>query len=208
MYFKLPEPKNTRDLIVFHAFHEMYRVGYSRMSVADLCEKTKLSQDAFLHHFASKDDLAMAVVQEALVKLAVDGWFTYLEENVDPVQGIRKAVERVKNLATEEEFTLGCAYQNFSQELSATDQKFRDVFQNMFNVWVGEIEKALVRGQATEHIRQDIDPYASALRVLSLFFGAIAFGRSMSSRAALDELLEQCVNFTESLAEKKAKLWH
>jgi TetR/AcrR family transcriptional repressor of nem operon len=203
MYYKLPEPKNTRDLIIFHAFHEMYRLGYSRTSVADLCEKTKLSKGAFFHHFESKHDLALAVIKEVLVPLGVEGWFAYLEKNADPVQGIQEAVGRVKNLVTEEELRLGCAYQNLSQELSAIDGEFKKIFQKMFTLWIGAIDKALARGQAAGLIRPDVDTHAAALQVLSAFFGAIALGRSFNSRKVLNELLDQCVAVAASLENKK-----
>jgi len=69
--------RHTHTQLLQSANHCFTRMGYNGASVAAICEHAGVSKGAFYHHFQSKQDLFLALLQSWLEKL--DQRFTAVE---------------------------------------------------------------------------------------------------------------------------------
>ena len=68
----------TRNLILLHSLELFSINGYDATSVAEICQHAEVSKGAFYHHFASKQDLFLALMTTWLD--GVDGKFQAANE--------------------------------------------------------------------------------------------------------------------------------
>jgi TetR/AcrR family transcriptional regulator, transcriptional repressor for nem operon len=56
-------PSDVRDRLLDAAVHQIRAKGYSATAVDDICRAAGVTKGAFFHHFASKEELAVAAVE-------------------------------------------------------------------------------------------------------------------------------------------------
>ncbi len=75
--------EETRNTILEAALGLFSQHGYDATSVDQICQGAGISKGAFYHHFSSKQDLFLALMETWLV--SVEGFFTGSAENIDDV---------------------------------------------------------------------------------------------------------------------------
>ena len=80
------EKPNARQRLLEAAFTEIHMHGFQGMRVDAILEKTTLTKGAFYHHFASKQALGIAVVDELIHGKITEIWLTTLDNSSDPGQ--------------------------------------------------------------------------------------------------------------------------
>ena len=58
--------QRTRHSILLTAFDLMYRNGYRATSVDDILKKMDVTKGSFFYHFKSKEEMALAVIDEIM----------------------------------------------------------------------------------------------------------------------------------------------
>ena len=165
------DPEATRECLLHCAFEEIYEHGYGGASLDRILSKSGVTKGALYHHFGSKAELALAVIDEVIEPWVLERWSEPLQDTEDPVSAIRDNLRSVVGNMSERELACGCPLNNLSQELSATDEAFRTRLESAFAAWRGAISGALARGQRAGTVRLDIDPDAAATFIVSSFEG-------------------------------------
>ena len=62
-YCDMPKP-HAKEKLIGAAIEQMMAKGYSATGVEDLCTQAGVSKGAFYHHFPTKEDLAIAALQD------------------------------------------------------------------------------------------------------------------------------------------------
>jgi AcrR family transcriptional regulator len=83
----------TRNLILHHSLELFSLDGYDATSVAEICQQAEVSKGAFYHHFASKQDLFLALMTTWLND--VDGWF---QSASDLAENVPEALENMAQI--------------------------------------------------------------------------------------------------------------
>ncbi|MEU8684051.1 ScbR family autoregulator-binding transcription factor [Streptomyces sp. NPDC048611] len=76
----------TRRLILEAAASVFDEQGYDRATIAEVLERAGVTKGALYFHFASKEQLALAVIEEQVVDIAVEPQTIKLQEFVDSGQ--------------------------------------------------------------------------------------------------------------------------
>ncbi|MEW5787131.1 MAG: TetR family transcriptional regulator C-terminal domain-containing protein [Pseudomonadota bacterium] len=181
----------TRQRILEAGFAEIHRQGYQSASIANILGATGLTKGALYHHFPSKKDLGLAVVEEIIA--------TGLEERL--VQPVRSAAQPARALLAlidakqsldEEQVRLGCPLNNLMQEMSPVDEDFRLRLNRILSRWQDAFEDALRRAQEAGEVRPDLNCHAAALFIVSAWEGCVGVAKNMQSvetyRACLSQL--------------------
>src|SRR5712675_1447585 len=84
-------PEATRQKILMAAFHEFYKHGFQGGSLNHIVETAGTTKGALFHHFAGKQDLGYAVVDEVIGPLLQQRWLTPLAESPDPIVALKQA---------------------------------------------------------------------------------------------------------------------
>jgi AcrR family transcriptional regulator len=189
----------TRGKLLDAAFCEIHRHGFQAASIANILRDTGLTKGALYHHFPTKQDLGLAVVDEVIGARLEEWIFKPLRESKQPVATLIEIIG-LKALADEEAVTLGCPLNNLMQEMSPLDAAFKGRIEAIVTTWGGVIRDALERGQKAGEIRADVDCRAAALFILSAWEGCVGVAKSMQSAAGFQMCLGQLQGYVRGLA--------
>jgi TetR/AcrR family transcriptional repressor of nem operon len=138
-------PTETRRKIVDAAFWEIYRNGFQGASIDRILDGTGVTKGALFHHFATKQQLGYAVVDEA-VGAWIDGhWIAPLGRHEDPITAIPDQVRAYLDASPEEIIHGGCPLNNLTQEMAGIDEGFRLRLDVIADRWRAAVEAAWER---------------------------------------------------------------
>jgi AcrR family transcriptional regulator len=175
------QPDVTRDKIVDAAYEEIYRNGFQAASLVNILAKTGLTKGALYHHFPTKNDLGLAVVDEVIREGFEVRIFAPLREADDPVETLRDVIQRKADGATAESVKYGCGLNNLMQEMSPLDADFKRRLHAVLKTWQDTVTEALARAQAQGRVRRDVDCRAAALFIVSAYEGCIGIAKNLQS---------------------------
>lgn len=156
-----------RKAIVQAALELFTLRGARGTSVADIAERVGISAPAVLHHFGTKNDLLLAVVEERdrrgetpFLELVGDGGLT----------GFSRMVEAAKEY--ENERGLMACYVVLEAENLQEGDVAHQYFVERAQVLRAVMADCIVKGQARGEIRGDVDPEAKGAEIVAFLAGA------------------------------------
>lgn len=189
----------TRDKLLNAAFCEIHRNGFQAASIANILKDTGLTKGALYHHFATKQELGLAVVDE-VVKGRLEALFlSRLRESVTPVQTLLQAIDGIAHGRGIEEIKLGCPLNNLMQEMSPLDERFKERLNAILADWGDIVEDALRRDQTAGVLRPDVDCQAAAWFIVSAWEGCIGIAKNLQSPEGFRSCMTQLHRYVEGL---------
>lgn len=176
-----------RREIVQAALDLFTKRGARGTSIADVAERVGISAPAVLHHFGTKDDLLMAVVQERDKRVAVE--FTELLSE-GGLAGLGRLVDMGEVLAQER--GLMAAYVVFLAENLHEGDVAHRYFVDRTYVTTDFLAGLIRDGQKSGEIRSDVDPGTKAGEITAFLHGA-AMQWSIDPSVGLAELYRSYV---------------
>ena len=149
------EAHATRERILARAVQIASVRGLAATSIGDLAEAVGMSKSGLFAHFASKEQLEIAVLDEAmrLLRLHV----------IEPAQAVPAGIARLRALldkdvdyATGSVFEGGCFFAAAAHELDGREGPVRDRLVQILDEWDGLLTEQLKAGQAAGQIKQDV----------------------------------------------------
>jgi TetR/AcrR family transcriptional regulator, transcriptional repressor for nem operon len=169
---------DTRAKILNAAFIEFYRNGFQGGSLGRIVEAAEVTKGALFHHFASKQELGYAVVDEVIGSLLEQRWLHPLTKSDDPIAEIQSAFRRFIDEDIESGAWLnGCPLNNLAQEMSPLDEGFRTRIERMYATWRSVFSVALRRGIERGVVRADVDPHEAATFIVVAQMGIWGTGK-------------------------------
>lgn len=94
--------QQTRSKILNTSFHLFLQNGYDTTGVAQICEEASISKGAFYHHFPSKHDVFLTILDEWIE--ALESRFRLIEDSELSVpQQIQQMASSLKDIFSESE---------------------------------------------------------------------------------------------------------
>jgi len=175
------QPDVTRETILDAAFQEVHRHGFQAASLSNILAKTGLTKGALYHHFPTKDDLGLAVIDE-VVREGLDAMlFAPLRESATPFDTLLDIVRRKAQRADLENVSLGCPLNNLMQEMSPLNATFKKRLNAVLATWQAAVADALTRAQKQGTVRREVDCRAAALFIVSSWEGCVGVAKAMQS---------------------------
>ncbi|CAM3716173.1 TetR/AcrR family transcriptional regulator [Kibdelosporangium persicum] len=158
----------SRERIVRSAAKMFLTRSYASVGISDLCTAADVHKGSFYHFFASKAELAKAVVD--LHAAEFDRRFA----EAKGLYAVAGAVADVQG-AFEEKFgrIVGCPFGNLAAELSTTDDELRVHVAAVFDRW----EKRLVAACEQAPLRDGVEPEQLARMILAQIQGQILIAK-------------------------------
>jgi AcrR family transcriptional regulator len=171
----------TRDKLLQAAFNEIHLHGFQAASIANILRDTGLTKGALYHHFPTKQELGLAVINEVVSNQLDLMIFRRMRESVRPVQTLLQIIDESRHQTELEAISLGCPLNNLMQEMSPLDKDFQGCLNSILSVWQSAVEDALRSEQKTGAVRPDVDCHAAALFIVSAWEGCIGISKSQQS---------------------------
>ena len=191
------DPERTRTHLLETAFAEIYRGGFQGTGLDRILDRAKVTKGALYHHFASKEELGYAVVEEVIRNVTVQKWVVPLAGSDHPLDALIGVIQAT-SLASAD-VARGCPLNNLAQEMSPLDEGFRqrvaDVFKLWFDAVTGALEEARRRGQ----IYSDININQSAMFIVAAYEGYMSLAKNAQDAEILRAGIRTLTHYLESL---------
>ena len=163
--------------------------GYADLGVATLLEQAGVPKGSFYHHFESKEDFALQVIDLYMADVHAALEAAFGDDSRDPLEQIRHFFEMVSEGYKGDGY-LGCLLGGLGQELSGISPAFRKKVEECFNVIGGYFEKALKRAKARGQLRRGARPRELAELLVNCWEGAALRSRLRRSGDPLGQMLD------------------
>ncbi len=183
-------PEQTRRALLESAAGHIHRLGFQAASLDAILAESGVSKGALYHHFATKQELGLAVVDEiygqpVLAELAAD-----LSRSVDPLTDLVLVLRRKREGATLCSVQHGCPLNNLSQELAGQDEAFRQRIEAIMQAWRNLLQDALDRAAQAGLLRPEVDTEREALFLVATMEGATGLAKTSRDPAVYTRCLD------------------
>lgn len=163
--------------------------GYHALGIQGLLEATDIPKGSFYHHFGSKEDFVLSVID-----LYMDQVHEVLDECVEdqsrpPLERARGFFETTRKKYREEGY-LGCLLGGLGQELSGASEVFQKRIEECLAEISAGIASCLEQARDRGDLPADTDVERLADLLVNCWEGAALRSRLLRSPAPLDEMLD------------------
>ncbi|MBW1789141.1 MAG: TetR/AcrR family transcriptional regulator [Deltaproteobacteria bacterium] len=174
--------------------------GFLSTSLHDILKAANTSKGGFYNHFASKEDLFFAVLEEARR--------IWREKNLDgldridtPLEKIKKLLENYKDryLKDADDFPGGCVFVTLSVELDDQRPHLAEALNEGFSGFKAMVKRLLDEGKTSGELRQDMDTRSVTEMVFAGMLGTSVIFGTEKSIPTLDRSIDMLIRYLESL---------
>ncbi|MDF1503385.1 TetR/AcrR family transcriptional regulator [Roseisolibacter sp. H3M3-2] len=199
-------PTTTRDALLHAAFAEFFRHGFQAGSLSAVVGAAGATKGALFHHFAGKQALGHAVVDEVVAPLLATRWLDPIADTDDPVPALQASFRRwIAEDAGSGHWVHGCPMNNLAQEMSPLDEGFRTRLDALYARWRAAVADALARGQRAGSVRADADVRAAATLVVLAQQGIWGTGKYSQDPTLMSQAGEALCAYLDALRPTTAR---
>jgi TetR/AcrR family transcriptional regulator, transcriptional repressor for nem operon len=196
------DPDRTRERLLEAGFREIHRQGFRPASLEAIVDGAGVTKGALYHHFAGKQALGYAVVDEVLGRLLHEHWLGPIEHAADPLAAL---IATIRKASQSEAVELGCPLNNLAQEMSGVDEGFQHRIGELYRRWEGGVARALQRGQAQGGVRRDVDVAVAATFVVASLAGALGLAKTRQDPTPLRACAESLTGYLRTLRPERRR---
>lgn len=163
--------------------------GYYDLGILDVLQATGTPKGSFYHHFRSKEDFALQVI-DLYMKAVHEGLDACLkDETRPPLERVRRFFELSRDKYRDEGY-LGCLLGGLGQELSGVNEVFRNKVEWCFAEIARRISSCLAEARRRGDLPSDTDPGSMADLLVDCWEGAALRSRLRRNPAPLEAMLD------------------
>lgn len=197
------DPHPTRTRILDAAEGLVLDHGFAGTTIEAILERTGFTKGAFFHHFASKDELAQALVERyAEHDAATLEEFMARAERLgrDPLQQVLIFVGLFEETMDElTEPSPGCLFASYCYEAQLFDDRIHEVIREAFERWRARLGEKIRAAIESHPPRLPVDPDDLADAFTVIVEGAFIVSKTMDEPEAVARQLRHYRNYLELL---------
>ncbi len=180
---------DTRQQLLEQGMAMLLRHGYHNLGITAVLKATRVPKGSFYHHFKSKEDFGLRVIDLYLsqVHVALDECLG--DRSRPPLQRVRRFFEETERKYRSEGY-LGCLLGGLGQELSGVSEAFRRRVEQCFSEIADRIAESLREAVRQGDLPRSADPRKLAELLVNCWEGAALRTRLRRDPAPLKEMLD------------------
>jgi len=172
----------TREKILKRCFEAMEVVGFEALRADKEVLNLNISKGALYHYFPTKLDIGYAMVDEIIKPMYEQKWSGLLDRSEGVAGMIYQIIESEKTQATEKKILRGDVLYNLMLEMSGVDLKFRQKLEEVLEMQVKILQKALLAGKNSNEIKPGVDSRSMAYLLIGQLHGCYAIAKTRASK--------------------------
>ncbi len=185
--------QTTQQRILDSAFELIYAQSYAEVGVAAICEKAGVKKGSFYHFYKSKQELAIAVLEEKFIQQKNSILDTTFTGALPALEELALFVDKIYHMQSTLKQTtghvLGCPYGNIAIELSSQDEPIRKKVDHIFSRSITSIRDCLQRGYDNQDPElEDIDVSSTANAMFAYLEGIILMAKTQNNADVIKQL--------------------
>jgi TetR/AcrR family transcriptional regulator, transcriptional repressor for nem operon len=187
----MAEAPNSRSRLLAATIDLVRANGYAATRVDDVCAAAGVTKGSFFHHFATKDELAIAAAgawNERAAQVFAHAPYMLHPDSLDRLLGY---VKFRRQLIAGEMWEFSCYAGTTIQEVHETNPAIRDACAAAISGHVAML-RGLIDVALAEHPAPDVDSSSLAVHMQAVIQGAFVMAKALQERkaalASLDHL--------------------
>ena len=182
-------------------FHEK---GYYNTSLDDILKELSLSKGAFYHHFKSKEDYFISIVQNLVVQKVYALLVEPLNTQENPLPVILDSLEQALEPGKQNEMVYGFMLNDFLTEFNKRNAEISTYLKDIIKVWEVNLVSLLKRGKIDGHIARHVDCEGVASYTIASYLGMRTLFMGNTNRQLKYQYMQQLKQYFNSLAIRHA----
>ena len=180
---------STKERLLEAGLVMLLRHGYNHLGIQQLLTATSVPKGSFYHHFKSKEDFALQVIDRYMVEVhgALEAYLG--DRALPPLQRVRRFFEAIREKYRQEGY-LGCLLGGLGQELSGINEVFRRKIDSCFSEIARRIASCLEEAMQRGELSQDTDAERLANLLVNCWEGVALRTRLLRDPAPLQAMLD------------------
>jgi len=200
--------KNLKRMATMHRMQVtglelFYKKGYYNTSVDDILKELSLSKGAFYHHFPSKDDFFISIIQNLIVRKVYSLLIEPIEGKEDPFRAIEACFENAMNTAEHNELDFGFVLSNFMTEFNGRNELISKYLRDIYKVWEVNIVTILQKGKTDGYVARHLDSEGVATFLISSYIGVRMLMVEGNSKMLSYQFMQQLRQYMKSLEQRE-----
>lgn len=170
--------EETRQRVLEKGASLIRKYGFNNTGINEVLKAAGVPKGSFYYYFESKEDFGLQLI-EYLHKGIRKGFYGYLAEedygDTQPLERLRQFFDYFRKTFTSEDEKCGCPIGNISQELAATNPRFREKLDEVFNDVVAPVSICLARAVEAGELPEETDALELAEFIVNSWQGALIF---------------------------------
>ena len=179
-----------------------YQQGYYNTSVDDILKSLELSKGAFYHHFDSKEDFFIGIIQNLIVKKVYAMLIEPIEHQGDPLNAILSCFEETLLTAENNELDNGFILANFMSEFNGRNPEIMKYLKDLYKVWEVNLVTALQNAKSDGYIDRHVDVEGVATYLTASYMGMRLLMVEGNARVLRYNYLQQLRGYFRSISPK------
>lgn len=167
----------------------LLKQGYNHLGIAELLKESDVPKGSFYHHFQSKEDFGVQVVDRYMKEVHAGLDQALGDPAVPPLKRVRDFFEMSEEKYRTEGY-LGCLLGGLGQELSGISDVFRAKVEECFREIERRIGACLEEARGRGELDKSADPKQLARLLINCWEGAALRSRMLRDPAPLREMLD------------------
>ncbi|MBD3895034.1 TetR family transcriptional regulator C-terminal domain-containing protein [Halomonas sp. ML-15] len=179
----------TKERLLEAGLGMLLKHGYSDLGIQALLSETGIPKGSFYHHFSSKQDFALQVVDRYMQEVHQGLDMSLGNHALPPLERVRLFFELSREKYRREGY-LGCLLGGLGQELSGVSETFRHKIEGCFNLIAERITDCLEEAHQRGELAADQEPRQLADLLLDCWEGAALRSRLRRDPGPLGAMLD------------------
>ncbi len=180
---------STKERMLNAGLTMLLRHGYNDLGIQAVLKETGVPKGSFYHHFASKEDFALQVIERYMDEVHRGLDESLGDQSLPPLDRVRKFFESTRDKYREDGY-LGCMLGGLGQELSGVSSAFQEKIEACLSAIAGRIADCMEQAQASGDLPPGADPRHMANLVVNCWEGAALRSRLLRDPAPLNSMLD------------------
>lgn len=163
--------------------------GYNDLGVHALLEEAGIPKGSFYHHFKSKEDFALQVIDRYMSEVHQGLDLCLGDKRTPPLLRVRRFFELSREKYRQDGH-LGCMLGGLGQELSGVSEVFRRKIEWCFSEIAGRLATCLEEARARGEVPAESNPREMANLLVNCWEGAALRSRLRRNPAPLGQVLD------------------
>jgi len=199
MYLCSMQLANTRERILTQMFLDIRKNGFQGLRADKVIAEMDITKGALYHYFANKQAIGTAVIDE-IIRPNYLRFYSELDRwEGNPIDKLQEHLKFLSDQATDSDIALGCPLNNLVQEMSPLDEDFRLRMKSIVDKIHSATAAALLRGQASGLVRDQVNPDQIAQFVFAGIEGAYTLAKVRRDAAVFQSNMKLLSQFLDTL---------
>ena len=199
--------KNLKRMATMHRMQVkglelFYTQGYYNTSVDDILKSLSLSKGAFYHHFQSKEDFFISIIQNLIVQKVYSMLIEPVESKENPLRVIESCFDNALETAEHNDMDFGFILSNFMTEFNRRNPEITKYLRDIYKVWEVNLVSTLQKGKTDGYVARHVDSESVANYLISSYIGIRTLMVEGNCKVLRYQYMQQLRNYLKSLEEK------